>query len=289
MTKPIVDFLIIGAQKAGTSTLFELIKNHPQIAAPSIKEPGFFLARPYRKDPIDTIEKYHALFDKKEGQLAFEATVDYSSYPHLIDACWKEIYAYNPKMKIIYILRDPVKRIISAHNFLYKLGVLNSANINHELQRSSAHIDFSKYHSQIQPYIEQFGKSQVMILFLEDLNKNPQALCSDLFRFLGLEDFTLMKNLGTSFNSRKSLQLKKGTFADKIVRTSLLKKLKRTWVLRKIRDVVKPMVERKLNEQNLKLDHTSIQKLRTILLPEIEGIESLTGRDLNHWKNSLQL
>ncbi len=106
-------FLIVGAQKAATSSLFEYLAQHPLINYPQTKEIGFFSQnRKYEKG----IEWYHAQFSKKRNflkpYLTFEATPEYLYHP---DAA-QRIFDYNPKMKIIIILREPVSRAFSAWN-----------------------------------------------------------------------------------------------------------------------------------------------------------------------------
>jgi len=105
-------FIILGAQKAGTSSLYNYLAQHPQILAPKTKELHYF----------DTLNEtpskpYLNYFPKKYGthKISFEATPRYLYYPGTA----KKIYDFNPTMKFIILLRDPVKRAFSAWN-MYK-------------------------------------------------------------------------------------------------------------------------------------------------------------------------
>jgi len=104
-------FLIIGAQKSGTTALYKYLSHHPNVVAPDIKEMSFFLC------PLlyaSGLEYYHSCFPEKNSisshQITFEAGVHYLTSAEAA----KRIYDYNPKMKLIALLRDPVLRAYSA-------------------------------------------------------------------------------------------------------------------------------------------------------------------------------
>ena len=106
-----VDFFIVGAPKAGTTSLFHYLNEHLEIEMSSQKEPDYFsdgaLKRQgmyYRKSRIENLEKYHGLFTNKEVKLRGEASVSYLFYNDVP----QKIKDYNPKAKIIIMLRNPI-------------------------------------------------------------------------------------------------------------------------------------------------------------------------------------
>lgn len=291
-SEPVVDFLIIGAQKCGTTTLFKLLSQHPDIASPTIKEPGFFLTYPYRTDPIDTLEKYHSLFDKKPGQLAFEATVDYSAHPHLIDQIWNDIYKYNPKMKIIYIVRNPVERMVSAHRFLYKKGIFGKKhrNINDYITSTDYHINLSRYFFQISPYIKKFGRDQVEIIFFKDLKNRPQMVMNDICSFLGIPKVHTYNDINVKSNTKDQLNLPR-KFGKRNVKklTRSIKKILPKEVYVGIQQILKPVLERKIIEHDLIINNDNLKRLSSTLIPDLISLEKITGRDLSNWKKDLEV
>lgn len=111
-----VDFIILGAMKAGTSTLYEILKNHPEISFCKEKEPHFFsITTDWRNET----EKYHKLFNKEKGKIYGEASTSYSLYPECNLNIWHDIYAYNKKMKFIYIVHNPIDRVVSHYMQYY--------------------------------------------------------------------------------------------------------------------------------------------------------------------------
>lgn len=106
-------FMIIGAQKSGTTALYEYLSKHPQLVGTVPKELHFFSCENrYRKG----LNFYHSLFPRiKSNQITFDASAGYLINPFAPE----RIYDYNPKIKLIAIVRDPVERAYSAWN-MYK-------------------------------------------------------------------------------------------------------------------------------------------------------------------------
>ena len=124
-----VDFFIVGAPKAGTTSLYHYLNEHPEISMSSQKEPDYFSDADiqnegmyYGKNRIDTIKKYHSLFDdNSESKLKGEASVSYLFYKNVP----QKIKAYNPDSKIIIMLRNPIERAFSHYLMDYRLGLVS--------------------------------------------------------------------------------------------------------------------------------------------------------------------
>ena len=125
-----VDFFIVGAPKAGTTSLYYYLNEHPEIVMSTQKETDFFSDESlqkqrlyYGKNRIETIEKYHALFRQKQDKIYGEASVSYLFYEDVP----KKIKTYNPKAKIIIMLRNPTDRAFSHYLMDYRLGLLSTS------------------------------------------------------------------------------------------------------------------------------------------------------------------
>ncbi|MDZ7821446.1 MAG: sulfotransferase [Candidatus Marinimicrobia bacterium] len=114
-----VDFIILGAAKCGTTTLYRILKDHPDINFCREKEPDFFSKT---EDWKTHLADYHKLFREEEGKIYGEASHSYTAYPRFNLNIWEDIHAYNPGMKFIYIVRDPVDRFISSYMQDYQRG-----------------------------------------------------------------------------------------------------------------------------------------------------------------------
>lgn len=180
-----VDFMIVGAQKCGTTTLFDILDGHPAIEGCRGKEPHFFsTSRDWKKD----LHKYHRLFnDKEKDVLHFEASTTYTFYPLRNLRIWSDIYDYNPNMKFIYLVRNPIDRIISHYMHSYERGYTD-LSIEEVLIKSRQYIDITRYYTQIRPYIEQFGRDNVKIIDFEDFIDQRKNVIEEISNFIGVDD-----------------------------------------------------------------------------------------------------
>jgi hypothetical protein len=110
------NFIIIGAMKGGTTSLYHYIASHPDIVPSSIKETNYFNTI---ADLCKGLSWYKSLFRNK-GKYAFEASTNYTKR-HIFPGVPERMYSILPKVKLIYILRDPIERIVShyIHNYAH--------------------------------------------------------------------------------------------------------------------------------------------------------------------------
>ena len=177
-----VDFMLIGAMKCGTSTLAQILKSHPDIGFCKIKEPHFFSKTENWRDNID---KYHDLFNFKEGKIFGEASTTYTQYPTFNLEIWNDIFNYNPQMKFIYLVRNPVDRAISHYMHIYERGYTN--NSIEETLRNLHILKPGLYFTQIKPFIDEFGNERVLIIDFDDLINDREALLKKISNFLEIE------------------------------------------------------------------------------------------------------
>jgi len=173
--------LIIGAMKAGTSSLYLNLVKHPQICPCVIKEPEYFSGIHQYENKV---EKYEDLwdFDPKIHKYALEASTRYTMYP-LISNIPESILRYGLNPKIIYIVRNPFDRTLSQYNyFRYKRFYGRKKNI---LVNENV-INRSKYYFQLDQYRSYFPKENFLILDFEDLKNDPHSLLVKVYKFLNL-------------------------------------------------------------------------------------------------------
>jgi hypothetical protein len=175
--------IIVGSMKSGTTTLFEYLSQHPEVAPCSLKEPAYFVLE-------DRLEKgfewYEGLWNWDPGlhKIALEASTSYTKIPVFPNAA-EEIRRAGRNFKIIYLMRDPVKRVESqiAHTLLSSGNGL--AGIPRDLINNA--ISYSKYAMQITEYFKRFAKEDIFLLCFEDFIKDPVHQAGEIVRFLGLK------------------------------------------------------------------------------------------------------
>lgn len=178
-----VDFIILGAQKCATTTLFDTLALHPRLVGSSDKEPHFFSKG---GDWRHRVEEYHRLFTPRPDALYFEGSTGYTFYPHQKLEIWKDLHAYNPALKFIYVVRDPVDRIVSA--YVHNAGRGHVKNtLDRTLRTEPIYMDISRYYLQIKPFVETFGRENVLLLEFNDLIRQRRATMAKVMDFLGLD------------------------------------------------------------------------------------------------------
>jgi len=213
-------YLIIGgAARAGTTSLFKYLGDHPAICPSSVKETGFFLDKDYpfpktrKYHYSDGIELYNLYFQEcKTSRFRLEATPAYL-YSQITP---KWIYESFTQTKFLFILRDPIKRLISCYLFLKQIGQLpNSvsfeAYIQEQLNTGSAYGSrclvtglYSKY---ILNYLDFFSKNDIYIIHFEELTLKPIISLKKIFKHLDLPDSSFYDNYVFSTHN-KSLGIK---------------------------------------------------------------------------------
>lgn len=173
-----LDFLIIGAMKAGTTSVFDFLAAHPGVHAPRNKEPHYF-TRGYRFPAA----YYRWLFrGRKTGQITGEASPTYSDLRRFPE-CVERIARDAPGVRIIYLVRDPLERIASHHRHHQLLGsapdTLEDALAGPDLW------DRSRYLETIEAYLTRFPREQLLVLDFDALRLDGSKL-SSLLTFLGL-------------------------------------------------------------------------------------------------------
>lgn len=197
MTLP--NFVIAGATKCGTTSLFHYLGQHPQIYFSPVKEPSYFSFDPNNSEhinkslrvyPCRTIEDYLALFDGvQEEEIAIgEATANYL-HSSLAPVKMKEIM---PDVRLIFSLRDPVHRLHSKAvvQFRNKLGE-NERDVNdffYDLCRPGDRMAMeNRYTPVFKRWLAHFDRTQMKVVLLENLKADPVALCQSVFEYLEVD------------------------------------------------------------------------------------------------------
>jgi hypothetical protein len=190
------NFFIVGAPKAGTTSLYYYLKNIPGIYMSPIKEPNYFVRHAVQVGAFDLIQdkaEYLGLFRKSDRCVAIgEASSTYLWDPDSPTL----IHEALPHARIIILLRDPIDRARSQYLMRMKYHHLKSPFYD-ELMRdynskekvwgvSGLYIEFGMYYEQIKRYLDQFGKEQVKIILFEEFIHHPRENVNEVLSFLGV-------------------------------------------------------------------------------------------------------
>lgn len=301
MTMP--NFVIIGAGKAGTTSLYEYLREHPQIYMSPKKEPRFFAVEDEEinfQGPDDSrfrfinrIDDYQKLFSRVSNEIAIgEASPIYLTTPKAP----RRIHHHIPNAKIIVILRDPIERAYS--NFLDSLsrGIETTDDFAEAMtledqrikNRWSPHWHYKRkgfYFSFLKPYFELFDRENIKVYFFDDLKKNPQAIVKDIYHFLGVDhffepDFSIKHNPS---GIPRSIRLHT-YFLNRI--WSKNSKVNRIKNLGLVSDLLQQM-ESSIFQLNLKekpkISKDTRKKFIDVYKEDIFNLQELVNRDLSQW------
>jgi len=214
-----VDAIIIGAARAGTTTLASYLGAHPNIDFSKEKEVHFFAFDDlYKKG-----EKYINSFFKNNGKIKITA----DTYLLVDNIAPKIVLEYNPSMKFILIFREPVARAFSGYNYSLRNGYIkNGVNfidackqekefINSEdivIKNNKCNLLRSSYFKSVKKWEQYFPKENFLILKTQDLHKNPTSVIKQIEDFINIENAELrleekIKNKAFSVRSKFLQQL----------------------------------------------------------------------------------
>jgi hypothetical protein len=215
------NFLIIGAAKAGTTALYNYLKQHPQIYMSPNKEPHFFAFEGEKVNfggtageqewlncgAITDIETYRRQFQSASKQIAIgEASALYLYTPKAAE----RIRHYIPDAKLIAILRNPVDRAYSAFLFQIRDELEPITDFAEALREEKTRIQknwvpiyyyqqMGFYSTQVKRYFDMFNRDQIRVYLYEEFTTNPMSILQDIFRFLGVDD-TFAPNMSVKHN-----------------------------------------------------------------------------------------
>jgi hypothetical protein len=192
-----VDFVICGAQKSGTTALSQFLRQHPQVCLCKTKEGHFFDDDERFERGAAKLRDYHKLFDVRPEHRAIGEPTPIYMYWH---PCLARIWQYNPGMKLIALLRNPVDRAYSHWQMEHGRGLdpldFSTAIRTEESRcrvalprqhRVFSYISRGFYTEQLRRMHQFFPPAQCLILRNEQLEEDHAGTLKTVFRFLGVD------------------------------------------------------------------------------------------------------
>jgi hypothetical protein len=178
------NFLVIGAMKAGTTSLYHYLRAHPQVFMPAIKELDFFVAEANWARGLQWYQKQFARAGP-DAVAVGEASARYTTYP-TADGVPERIVAHLPEVRLVYVVRDPVERIRSHYRHDVAVGT-KTASLERAVLDNPNYVDWSRYATQVERYLEFFSRSQLLIVASEDLRHSRLKTIQRIYAFLGVD------------------------------------------------------------------------------------------------------
>jgi Sulfotransferase domain len=178
------NFLVIGAAKAGTTSIYHYLRAHPQVFMPKTKELNFFVANDGWPKGTSWYERQ---FDGAGDAVAVgEASPNYTKFP-LFPGVPERIAKVLPEVRLIYLVRDPVERFRSGYLDEVRRGRQRNP-IESTLASNPGYLAASEYAMQIEQYLEHFRRDQLLVITSEELRRQRAATMRVVHGFLGADD-----------------------------------------------------------------------------------------------------
>lgn len=294
---PMPDFIMIGAPKAGTSSIFNYLGQHPNIYTPALKEPGFFLFDgevPDYRGPGDgnfysravpDEQNYASMFEDARGRIAGEATTLYLED----EAAARRIAEKLPHAKLIAVLRNPIDRAFS-HYWMLRYQNRETESFARALDLAETrlranwasqwhYVRYGFYAAQLERYFAHFPREQIHVTLYDDFERAPEDFMRAMFDFLGV-DATFKPRMRQRYNvsgepkstavsflltSRHPVRQGIKLLMPRRIRISL-----REWL--RVNFLQKPEMSAGCRDQ-----------LRNTYAADIARLEDMLERDLSHW------
>jgi hypothetical protein len=276
-----IDFLVPGFSKCGTTTLCALLAQHPDIYIPELKEPWYFSSNDFPAKQADYIQHFSPA---RPGQLLGEGSVNYSGFEKE-DISIARIADNNPDCRFIFIARNPLRRIESSYREMHHSGVKFGLNAPYgladNLERFPQMIKDSMYFERISKYVDAFGKQAILVLFLEDLNRQPQSELARCFKHLGVDD---------EFQVKEEVRLNEGS--SKYYDTRILRYIRsKPWSGFKLARLdpeqqdrlLQPLRLRRPFVKPIQWDERSRAMVRDSVLPDAKKFLTAFGKNADFW------
>ena len=268
--------LVIGAMKAGTSSLFAYLSDHPAVCPSTIKELQFF-SDDDRWARGETW--YRSMFDWDPAvhRTALDASPRYSkvhSHPRTVE----RLRSFPADMHFVYLVRDPVTRIESHYVHARARGWLDddrplADRIPPEL------IEVTRYATQARPYVDAFGRERLLIVRFEDMVAQPEATVHSICHFVGIDPDQELAGLGQRHNDAGS-RVATGTAVRKIRRSRFGRTVAKAVPPR----VRAPIIRRTAEDASVfKLSESQRDEVGAVLADELRALRDDLGVDLRGW------
>lgn len=292
-------FIILGASKSGTSSLYHYLAQHPDVFMSDVKEPNYFalaeaelvLAGPGDKEwyerSMTSLKEYKALFDKVQGESAIgEAS---PTYLHSRRAP-RTMYRHVPDANLIVILRDPADRAYSHYCHFTRTGQ-ETKSFREALQREPErleegwfwprYVEAGRYYQQLTRYLEYFSWENIKVFLFRDFTRKTEEVYEEILDFLGV-NATFQPDLSVRHNASGK---PRSWIVDYLLsgKNTVAQALKPLFGER-VRNLVVRL--RNLNRRRPE-EMTSDERRFVIeaLREDIEQLEDLLDRDLSTWKS----
>jgi hypothetical protein len=272
------DFLIIGAQKSATTTLYADLACQDAVCMSSVKEPSVLV----RFSDLEKAARYYArLFEHGQRETRYgEASTEYTQLPRFSGVAERARQLLGPELRLLYLVRNPVERAISHHYHAYSRGRAG-ADVNSAVRLDPMFVDNGRYAMQLEPWLQAFGRAAVLVIRFEDYVRDRAATVSRIGDFLSISLDPSRLELDRKFNESE------GNRVAGYLRPFMTREIYKMWV----RPMVPAGIRRRISgllaprapERPAPPRPDTIDYLVERLQPDVDRLRTLLGGEAPAW------
>jgi hypothetical protein len=291
MDRKIPNLMIAGGSKCGTTSMRAWLNQHPDIWMQIPIELNYFCKGETEMHIKNLTKKEYMRYFRKAGNQKYIG--EKSNFSLYAPSAPKKIKKFNPSIKIIIMIRNPINTMRSMHFMLSnstwytqedEMNFEKALEKEPERKKKSNLIferyfyrDLVKFHKYIKRYYDTFGKKNVKVVLLDDIKQDPDKVYRDILKFLGLKYHKI------NFEVHNKSKVSRSKIYPKIMKAipTPFKKITRGFLPHKTYIFLKDISTKQ--KEKTPISPELSKKLKKELKPEIKKLERLIGRDLSNW------
>jgi Sulfotransferase domain len=268
MSGALPTFVIIGAQKCGTTALHSYLARHPQISMSRPKELDFFVTE---KNWDMGLDWYCERWNGPDKPSRGESSPNYTAYPKL-KGVPERMAGLIPDAKLIFMVRDPIDRVRAGYLHRYANRAESRPMREAVLAPEQTYVSRSQYHLQLTQFLEHYPMERILVLEQDELLSDRRQTLERVYEFLGVDKGFWRKTFNEPRleTARRGRRTRLGVFAANRVPPRVWRKLKHR------RLFAKPY-------EKPELDDAFRAELADILRDDVAAFRELTGRRFESW------
>jgi hypothetical protein len=278
------NLIIIGGLKCGTTSIHHYLGLHPEIQMSKPKELNFFVAELNWDLGLDW---YASRFDDR-FKVRGESSPHYTNLPRY-EGVAERIRTHCPDARLIYMVRDPIKRILSHWMHATGAGYETRDMIEVLSDPDTQYVNRSRYWTQLQPYLEHFDRSQIEVITQEELQADRDGTMRKAFAYAGVDENFTSEQFDREWEKSAAKSSDKYQFMEKLIKLPGFRSFDRNfdrlpermrWLVEKVvHDPEKPAAPKPVLPDDLR------ETLRGRFVEEVPELQTFVGHEFVGWND----
>ncbi len=278
------NLIIVGGLKCGTTSIHHYLGLHPEIQMSKPKELNFFVEELNWDLGLDW---YRGRFD---GRFAVrgESSPHYTNLPRF-EGIAERIHRHVPKARLIYMVRDPISRILSHWSHATGAGYETRPMEDALARADQGYVTRSMYWQQLQPYVERFERSQIEVITQEELQSDREGTMRKAFRFAGVDESFTSEQFAREWEKSSAKESERYQVMERLIKLPGFRSFDRNFD--RLPERMRWMVEKVVHDPEAppapkpELPDSIRGHLTALFAEDVAAIQQFAGREFAGWKD----